>query len=65
MDSTTDKKDCMPMWNYVKVLAVGALIGFSIGLYVDNIMYTKRLMEDCETMKQFRIGKLAYDCKVK
>lgn len=60
-----DRSDVMPWWTYAKVLAVGALIGFSAGLYVDNIMYTKRLMEDCETMKQFRIGKLAYECKVK
>ena len=41
------------------------LIGFALGTIATNITYTKNLMDDCDTMKQFRIGKLAYTCMVK
>lgn len=60
-----DKTFLKEAWKYSKAVVVGAMIGFALGLFLGNVSYTQRLMEDCETMKQFRIGKLAYDCKVK
>ena len=41
------------------------LVGFAIGSMVSNATFTYHLQQDCDTMKQFRIGKLAYECKVK
>jgi len=32
---------------------------------VSNATFTYHLQQDCELLKQFRVGKLAYDCKVK
>lgn len=59
VDSTIDWK------GYLKTLAVGAMIGFATGGFFMNVAYTERLIEDCAVMKQFRIGQLAYECKVK
>ena len=50
---------------YLKAVGLGIVIGFGLGTIATNMSYTYHLMNDCETMKQFRIGKLAYDCKVK
>jgi hypothetical protein len=41
------------------------LIGFALGTTVSNATFTYHLQQDCDTMKQFRIGKLAYTCMVK
>ena len=41
------------------------LVGFALGSMVSNATFTYNLQQDCDTMKQFRIGKLAYECKVK
>jgi hypothetical protein len=41
------------------------LVGFAIGTMVSNATFTYHLQQDCDTMKQFRIGKLAYTCMVK
>jgi len=41
------------------------LVGFAIGSMVSNATFTYHLQQDCDTMKQFRIGKLAYTCMVK
>jgi len=41
------------------------LVGFAIGSMVSNATFTYHLQQDCDTMQQFRIGKLAYECKVK
>lgn len=41
------------------------LIGFAVGSMVSNATFTYHLQQDCDTMKQFRIGKLAYTCTVK
>ena len=38
------------------------LVGFAIGSVVTNATFTYQLQQDCDTMKQFRIGKLAYMC---
>jgi hypothetical protein len=66
VDTTTDfEKKANSFFAKARLVCYGLLIGFSAGLYVSSAMSTKQLMEDCETMKQFRIGKLAYDCKVK
>ena len=61
MDTTTKQE----IWKYLKAVFVGICIGFGIGTVATNMSYTHHLMNDCETMKQFRIGKLAYECKVK
>ncbi len=55
-----------PSWlikfrNFVIIL----FVGFCLGSFATNMTYTYNLQQDCDTMKQFRIGKLAYDCKVK
>lgn len=47
--------------NFLVVL----LVGFALGSMVANATFTYHLQQDCDTMKQFRIGKLAYECKVK
>ena len=41
------------------------LVGFAIGSMVSNATFTYHLQQDCDTMKQFRIGKLAYTCMVR
>jgi hypothetical protein len=41
------------------------LVGFALGSMVSNATFTYQLQQDCDTMKQFRIGKLAYTCMVK
>lgn len=41
------------------------LVGFALGSMVTNATFTYNLQQDCDTMKQFRIGKLAYTCMVK
>jgi uncharacterized membrane protein len=38
------------------------LVGFALGSMVSNATFTYHLQQDCDTMKQFRIGKLAYTC---
>jgi uncharacterized membrane protein len=41
------------------------LVGFALGSMVSNATFTYHLQQDCDTMKQFRIGKLAYTCMVR
>ena len=41
------------------------LVGFALGSMVSNATFTYHLQQDCDTMKQFRIGKLAYTCVIK
>ena len=41
------------------------MVGFAIGSMVSNATFTYHLQQDCDTMKQFRIGKLAYTCIIK
>jgi hypothetical protein len=41
------------------------MVGFAIGTMISNATFTYHLQQDCDTMKQFRIGKLAYTCMVK
>lgn len=60
----TDKED-KEWFKWFKVFGMGLMGGFAAGLITANITYTKNLMDDCETMKQFRVGKLAYTCTVK
>jgi hypothetical protein len=60
-DIKQDKVWLTKMRNFAVVL----LIGFALGTIATNITYTYHLQQDCDTMKQFRIGKLAYTCVVK
>jgi hypothetical protein len=60
----TDKEDG-EWFKWFKVFGMGLMGGFAAGLIAANISYTKNLLDDCETMKQFRVGKLAYTCMVK
>jgi hypothetical protein len=41
------------------------MVGFALGTMVSNATFTYHLQQDCDTMKQFRIGKLAYTCMVR
>jgi hypothetical protein len=43
-------------------IAILLMVGFAAGSIVSNITFTYHLQQDCDTMKQFRIGKLAYTC---
>ena len=47
--------------NFLTVL----LIGFAVGSIVTNATYTYQIQKDCELLKQFRVGNLAYTCMVK
>lgn len=47
--------------NFLTVL----LVGFALGSIVTNATFTYQIMKDCELMKQFRVGDLAYTCMVK
>lgn len=46
-------------------IAILLLVGFAAGSIVSNMTFTYHLQQDCDTMKQFRIGKLAYTCMVR
>jgi hypothetical protein len=41
------------------------LVGFALGSMVSNATFTYHLQQDCDALKQFRIGKVAYTCLVK
>jgi hypothetical protein len=56
-----DKAWITKLRNFLIVL----LVGFALGSMVANATFTYHLQQDCDTMKQFRIGKLAYTCLVK
>jgi hypothetical protein len=56
-----DKAWIVKLRNFAIVL----FVGFALGTIATNITYTYHLQQDCDTMKQFRIGKLAYTCLVK
>jgi hypothetical protein len=55
-----------PSWlTKMRKLAITLFLGFCLGSFSANFTYTYQLQQDCELMKQFRVGKLAYECKVK
>jgi hypothetical protein len=56
-----DKAWIAKLRNFLIVL----MVGFAIGSMVTNATFTYQLQKDCETMRQFRIGNLAYTCMVK
>jgi hypothetical protein len=56
-----DKVWVAKLRNFLIVL----MVGFAIGSMVTNATFTYQLQQDCDTLKQFRIGKLAYTCMVK
>lgn len=60
-DIKEDKAWIAKVRNFIIVLGVG----FGLGTIATNMTYTHHLMKDCETMKQFRVGSLAYTCVVK
>lgn len=62
---TTDIKQEKVWLTKMRNFAVILLVGFALGTVATNITYTYHLQQDCDTMKQFRIGKLAYTCIVK
>jgi hypothetical protein len=61
----TDIKEGKTWVVKVRNFAIILLVGFALGSLATNITYTYQLQKDCETMKQFRIGNLAYTCMVK
>ena len=56
-----DKAWFIKLRNFLLVL----LVGFALGSMLSNMTFTYHLQQDCDTMKQFRIGKVAYTCIVK
>jgi hypothetical protein len=52
-DIKEDKAWVAKFRNFMIVL----LVGFAIGSMVTNATFTYQLQQDCDTMKQFRIGK--------
>ena len=60
-DIKEDKAWVAKFRNFLIVL----LVGFALGSMVTNATFTYQLQQDCDTMKQFRIGKVAYTCMVK
>ncbi len=61
----TDTKDYKAWLTKLRNFLIVLLVGFAVGSMVSNATFTYHLQQDCDTMKQFRIGKLAYECKVK
>ena len=61
----TDIKDDKAWVTKFRNFAIILLVGFALGTIASNITYTYHLQQDCDTMKQFRIGKLAYTCIIK
>jgi hypothetical protein len=60
-DIKDDKVWLTKLRNFFIVL----LVGFALGSMVSNATFTYQLQQDCDTMKQFRVGKVAYTCIVK
>lgn len=56
-----DKAWIAKLRNFLIIL----LVGFAVGSMVSNATFTYQLQQDCDTMKQFRVGKVAYTCMVK
>jgi hypothetical protein len=56
-----DKAWITKLRNFLIVL----MVGFALGSMAANATFTYHLQQDCETMRQFRIGNLAYTCMVK
>jgi hypothetical protein len=65
MTETTIEKDDKAWIAKFRNFMIVLLVGFAIGSVVTNATFTYQLQQDCDTMKQFRIGKLAYTCMVK
>ena len=64
MDTNTEYVE--PNWLIkLRKTLITLFLGFCLGSFAANATYTYTLQQDCELMKQFRVGKLAYDCKVK
>lgn len=61
----TDIKETKDWVIKIRNFFIILLVGFAIGSLVTNVTYTYNLQQDCDAMKQFRIGKLAYTCMVK
>jgi hypothetical protein len=61
----TDIKEDKAWITKFRNLVIVLFVGFALGTIATNITYTYHLQQDCDTMKQFRIGKLAYTCMVK
>ena len=61
----TDIKDDKVWIVKLRNFAIVLFVGFALGTIATNITYTYHLQQDCDTMKQFRIGKLAYTCIIK
>lgn len=59
--TTQDKTWLIKMRNIGAIL----LVGFALGSITSNMTFTYHLQKDCELLKQFRVGNLAYTCMVK
>jgi hypothetical protein len=64
MDTNTNYVE--PTWlTKMRKLVITLFMGFCLGSFATNITYTYQLQQDCELLKQFRVGKLAYTCIIK
>ena len=65
MDEINTIKDDKAWVTKFRNFMIVLLVGFAVGTMVSNATFTYHLQQDCDTMKQFRIGKLAYTCMVR
>jgi hypothetical protein len=65
MDEIITIKDDKAWVTKFRNFMIVLLVGFALGTMVSNATFTYHLQQDCDTMKQFRIGKLAYTCMVR
>jgi hypothetical protein len=65
MDEIITIKDDKAWVTKLRNFLIVLMVGFALGSMAANATFTYHLQQDCDTLKQFRIGKLAYTCMVK
>ena len=65
MDEIITIKDDRAWIAKLRNFLIVLMVGFALGSMAANATFTYHLQQDCDTLKQFRIGKLAYTCMVK
>jgi hypothetical protein len=65
MDEIITIKDDRAWIAKLRNFLIVLMVGFALCSMADNATFTYHLQQDCDTLKQFRIGKLAYTCMVK
>jgi len=65
MDEIITIKDDKAWVTKLRNFLIVLMVGFALGSMAANATFTYHLQQDCDTLKQFRIGKLAYTCMVR